>query len=83
MFSLLENKVAYGFEDPLIAEVPDSLAELDIFEDIDTVAVALVDQAVGLSAVAMKLGHYLEAVRLCMDPDFDPMKGMVIVLEMY
>jgi hypothetical protein len=57
---------------------------LDIAEDIDTVVAALEDQVAGSTAVVMELGQYSEAVvRLYMDQDFDPMKGMVIVLEMY
>jgi hypothetical protein len=73
--------VADDSEDPSIVEVPDWQAELDISEDIDTVAVALEDREADLLAVAPVLARHLVVVRLCTVPDFDP-KDKVIVLEM-
>lgn len=71
--------MAGDFEDPSIAGWP---VELDIFEDIDTVAAALVDQGVGLTAAVVELVQHSE-VQLDKDQDFDLMLGMVIVLEMH
>jgi hypothetical protein len=81
--NLLENKVVDDFEDPLIVEVPDWQAELDIFEDIDTVAVALEGRVADLFAVAMEPDQHshLVVVHPCTVQDFDP-KDKVIVLEM-
>lgn len=57
---------------------------LDIVEDIDTVVAALVALEVDLIAVDLELVQHLVAVQLDKQvQDFDPMTGMVIVLEMY
>lgn len=79
--NLLESRVAGDFEGPSTAEVPDWQAELDIFEDIDTVAVALEGREVDSIAVAMVPAQRLEAAHPCTVRDFDP-KDRVIVLEM-
>jgi hypothetical protein len=74
--------VAGDFEAPSTVEVPDWQAELDIFEDIDTVAVALEGREVDSIVVVPVLDRHLVVVRPYTVQDFDP-RDKVIVLEMY
>lgn len=80
--SLLENKVADDSEDPSIVERLGSQVAWGIFEDIDTVAVALVVLAAGSIAAVLELVQGLAAVaQLGTGQGFDPTMDMVTVLE--
>lgn len=76
----LENKVADDFGDPSIVEVPDLQVEWDIFEGIDTVAVALADREADSIAVAMELVQRSHLVAPCMARDFDPMDKVIVLV---